>query len=544
MTHKKPRNYFYPISIVLAFLFLAAFSVSFFTNPLMLATWAGMSFESLLGTIIWTGQVVAGAAYLGRFFDLSKQSILEKDEEGDYQNPLKLIWKVIKKNGGELIGIVSGIVASIVLVNIFLPVPFFSLFTLITIGRISSLFNRIGRVRDIAFNVKEGKSLWRKKRINYLLAVSLGLIVGIALITSAFIFVNPAALVAVAGLTTFTGISGALVNVIFSFFVLSSFVSACSYIGRWFDIALGKRTFVGFVSDLIYGIENQKDITYRVNKNKYETILTLTNVPVGLIVGIAAVALVSATAGPLAFVGFPAILSSIIITAAVTSTIAGLAWRVGYSIDQMIKISKTDNENEMVKRSTPYMDQTEIRGLLKSYTNNSGILGLLKFHWGHHHANSVKKTLESDSTSIEIYRNLRKIEQTSKKSHSWNEKGKLARIITKIGEANPDLKAEVDHDAEFQKNPQPMAKEEIRARLQNYVRYSGVFGFFNGHANHHHTKSVSTLLSQNLDAQGLFAGLKNIENAESTNKHWNSKGELAQIIQDIETVNRAATHCA
>lgn len=352
MTNRRFNNY----TLAIFFAFLTGITLSvilLLLGHITLGVMPEWLFD-LLFAPLFAGQLIAGVGYTQRWLDtvlaehtlldILKFSIVKLFTRESYQQ----LWqRIIEKNPGEFLGFSLGILLSIgvtltqVMLGAHLPAA--DLFPrglssvlvfIFNTGSFAGLLGRCGRVGDysythgksFAWNKKSLKLFFAQENINYVLAVTLGLLIGIALC---------ATLLTVVGATCIVSMGNALPLWLTAGFVCASIISSSAgssaYIGRCFDTLLGKRTLIQtlFVREKT---ENSSTPSLGIKSRlNLETSLTLIGVAMGITLGISLLAF-GITAMPFFGAGLPPLFSGIFLLAFCVSGGGGLGNRLGHAL--------------------------------------------------------------------------------------------------------------------------------------------------------------------------------------------------------------------
>lgn len=180
------------------------------------------------------------------------------------------------KTAGETIGLVVGVTAALtvsILALIFHEVlPFGSVLgeflgTFMLFVMNASLFmglcSRSGRVADYFRHAFQKEKPLRQERVNYVLAISVGIFIGVAIVAV-------------------TLATGGAMGALAAIACVSSCASASGYIGICFDVVLGKRT----LADAMFDSKSNDASTIWDRLKSPEAIGTLIGVGIGIVIAI------------------------------------------------------------------------------------------------------------------------------------------------------------------------------------------------------------------------------------------------------------------
>ena len=308
---------------------------------------AHLEFGGMLDVIygfVLTSQIVSGVGYVTRPFDIKHEDKIVP-QQYSYGSESPQDKKERKKRLAEFIGLIIGLVFSISATIIILIMrhgskclPFFSIashlpviglvvFSVQNISNISGLFSRSGRVIDTFRNTSTWSALFKQERINYALAIIVGIIIGAAL----------------SG--TMLGLGMLSCGVLPAIFFVVSTISVCAsgagYVGRVFDFFLGNRTIFGDPAEVKDTFDERMN-----DEDSMQNILTF----VGLLIALAVAATLVATGGfALPFLGLGHGVAGIAFTFATSLSSIGIFNRIGEAIDRkrMQKNNQQNNDDDL-----------------------------------------------------------------------------------------------------------------------------------------------------------------------------------------------------
>jgi hypothetical protein len=338
-------------------------------------------------------QQVSANGYVAKFFDfvlLKRKKILTPEEKKE------------KKENAESVGLIIGLIAAIAfsiaqialhtipLANTIGSVAGSILLCLTSPSTFGGLGNRTGRLIDFFRNNLTRKNIFRKKSINYVLGVGLGIAAGVAL-TAAIIAASSA---------TF----GILPAILFTIGGISACASAGGYIGRAADFLLGNRTAFHAASDALHGLpppkESLQDRATPENKG------TLIGVGIGITAGIIIGGLIIAGIVTLPFfgAGLPKIALGVLLLVSLTSAGGGIGNRIGHAWPETKttpknisppRLQKTCSYSKILKPKLPQKKREVIKGYLEE-TQSEWIKEL-----SNHNNSYSKASLFKSSKSIQ-----------------------------------------------------------------------------------------------------------------------------------------------
>lgn len=286
--------------------------------------------------ILMTSQIVSGAGYSFTGFDIlfNESTAIQLKDKKTFK---RKFFNFVKTRKAEFAGLVIGFLLAVALtvtlvifksaaqIATALPVVGQVIYLLSNISMISGLCSRLGRCVDyFRGNRGEQKNIFRGKRVNYVLSVLAGVLIG-AVITGLVL-----GLVGVTSAMTFGGAVPLWVGgVLFVIATTSVFASACGYIGRVADHAIGKKV-------LGMSCENKKNLTWWEGVKKRtnpETIGTVVGVSAGIALAAVLIGTGLATA-PLFGMGLPIAFAGILVMAVCVSGLGGLGNRIGFVISR------------------------------------------------------------------------------------------------------------------------------------------------------------------------------------------------------------------
>jgi ABC-type multidrug transport system fused ATPase/permease subunit len=232
------------------------------------------------------------------------------------------------KTAGESMGLVIGLVAAatvfILSIVFHMVVPFGNVLGsllgifMMGVGNASlfmGLSSRAGKVVDYFRDASQKENIFRQEKVNYVLAVGIGILVGAAIVAATFASGGTLGVVAVIG-------------------CISTCASASGYIGICADFLLGKRTIVGAIADIFTG--NEDKASSLASRATPEAIGTVIGVSIGIIVAIALIA---------SGVGLPILGAGVFVLApALISAGGGLGNRLGHVMSKVSAVREEEME--------------------------------------------------------------------------------------------------------------------------------------------------------------------------------------------------------
>ena len=290
--------------------------------------------------------IVSATGYFGKHIDNVLTNFRKKRFKVENEQSKK-IRKILQADAvGLLLGIITGISFSGFQIARHIAGDIAKMFWIIgagmvacfsmiaNISNLAGLGNRIGRVINYFQKYANSKEkIWRGKQVNYILSIIAGILLGTVI---------SAVTLGVVGITSAMTFGGALPvwvsGGLFAVSLISTCASACGYIGRCFDFALGQKTIMATVDDKTNHAESLKN---RVTK---ENIATLIGLSLGIVVAVTLLVCGAATM-PLFGLGLPKLLAGIMILSTCLSAGGGLGNRIGHACDKIA-------ENKVIEKST------------------------------------------------------------------------------------------------------------------------------------------------------------------------------------------------